>query len=111
MMNTWRMRWPRALAGAPTASARPSATSAPTADRKTVRLTGLDCRTPGPGRTPVLPPLPRRRALFEERLHALLDVLGRERQRKLRAQEVERVGERHVLLAEHRVLAELHQHG
>ena len=40
--------------------------------------------------------------------HALDDVLGRQRQRELRAQVVERVGEGHVQLAEHRVLAEPH---
>src|SRR5919109_3055280 len=53
---------------------------------------------------------PVRLALLEERLHALLDVLGRERDRELRAEEVERVLERHVELPVHRVLAELHQH-
>src|SRR5215207_2358778 len=54
---------------------------------------------------------PLRRALLEERLHALLDVLGGERQGELRAQEVERVLEGHVELPVHRVLAELHHHG
>ena len=38
------------------------------------------------------------------------DVLGREGQRELAAQELERVVERHVLLAVHRVVAEPHQH-
>src|SRR5919198_3420931 len=52
---------------------------------------------------------PVRLALLEERLHALLDVLRRERDRELGAEEVERVLERHVELAVHRVLAELHQ--
>jgi hypothetical protein len=54
------------------------------------------------GRPPRLP-------LLEERLDALLDVLGRERERELRAQEVERLLEGHVLLAVHRVLAHPHQ--
>src|ERR671923_566147 len=54
---------------------------------------------------------PVRLALLEERLHALLDVLRRERDRELRAEEVERLVERHVELAVHRVLAELHQDG
>ena len=49
-------------------------------------------------------------ALLEERAHALVHVLGRERERELRLQEGQRVGERHVLLAEHRVLAQPHQH-
>src|SRR5262245_49521907 len=49
-------------------------------------------------------------ALLEERLHTLLDVLGREGDRELGAQVVERLVERHVELAVHRVLAELHQH-
>src|SRR4051812_29414730 len=57
------------------------------------------------------PPLPHRLPLVEEGLHALLDVLGREGDRELRAQEVERVGERHVLGAEHRVLAHAHEDG
>src|SRR3954468_21353470 len=53
---------------------------------------------------------PVRLALLEEGLHALLDVLRRESDRELRAQEVERLVERYVQLAIHRVLAELHQH-
>src|SRR5436309_789662 len=40
--------------------------------------------------------LPLRLAFFEERLDALLHVLGRERDRQLRAQEVQCVRERHV---------------
>ena len=47
-------------------------------------------------------------ALLEERGHALDRVLGRELDRKLRPQVIDRVGERHVELAPHRVLAELH---
>src|SRR4051812_48301601 len=51
------------------------------------------------------PPAPHRVALLEEGLDALLDVLGREGDRQLRAQEVDGLEEGHVLLAEHRVLA------
>ena len=47
-------------------------------------------------------------ALFEERRDALDRVLGRELDRELRAQVVERLDQRHVELAPHRVLAELH---
>ncbi|KKN26334.1 hypothetical protein LCGC14_0875850 [marine sediment metagenome] len=47
---------------------------------------------------------------FEKCLYALHDVLGRHRQRKLRAQVLERVGKGHVLLAVHGVAAEAHQH-
>jgi len=49
-------------------------------------------------------------AFFKERLDTLEDVFGGEGQRELRAQELERVVERHVLLAVHRVVAEAHQH-
>src|SRR5690606_38858130 len=52
--------------------------------------------------------LPLRFALLEERGHALDRVLGLELDRQLRAQERERVGERHVHLAPDRVLAEPH---
>src|ERR687897_3403951 len=58
-----------------------------------------------------LPARPLGLALLEECLHTLLDVLRREGERELRAEEVERVLERHVELPVHRVLAELHQHG
>src|SRR5438270_11152449 len=54
---------------------------------------------------PPLPALPLRLALFKERADAFLNVLGGEGDRQLRAQEVERVRKRHVLLAEHGVLA------
>src|SRR5215203_1397638 len=53
---------------------------------------------------------PLRVAFLEEGGDSLDDVLGREGERKLRAQELERVVERHVLLAVHRVVAEPHQH-
>src|SRR6185436_16240250 len=53
---------------------------------------------------------PVRLALLEEGRDALLDVLGRERDRQLLAQEVERLVERHVELPVHGVLAELHEH-
>src|SRR5579871_5950815 len=52
--------------------------------------------------------LPLRIALLEERPHALLNILGGEGDRELRADEVERLEERHVELAEHRVLAQAH---
>src|SRR5262249_55323556 len=47
--------------------------------------------------------------VFRERLDALLDVLCREGERELRAQELERVVQVHVLLAVHRVVAQAHQ--
>src|SRR4029079_6232999 len=56
------------------------------------------------------PPLPVGLPLPEEGLEHLLDVLSREGQRELAAQELEAVVERHVLLAVHGVVAELHQH-
>jgi hypothetical protein len=49
------------------------------------------------------------RAFFEEGGDSLAQVVGREGQRELRAQELERVVDRHVPLAVHRVVAELHQ--
>src|SRR5215207_9371224 len=53
---------------------------------------------------------PLRVAFLEEGGDALDDVLGREGEGELGAQELERVVERHVLLAVHRVVAEPHQH-
>ena len=55
-------------------------------------------------------PFHSRLALLEERAHALHDVLGRLSERELCAQVVERVVERHVELAAHRVLAQAHDH-
>src|SRR5919106_716972 len=60
--------------------------------------------------SPPSAPLPLRFALLEERRDALLDVLGREGQGELGAEELERVIEPHVLLAVHRVVPEPHQH-
>src|SRR4051794_11062147 len=48
-------------------------------------------------RTSTSAPLPLRLTLLEEGLDALLDVLGGEGDGQLRAQEVDRVGEGHVL--------------
>src|SRR3954462_3579514 len=53
---------------------------------------------------------PLRVAFLEEGGDPLDDVLGREGEGELRAQELECVVERHVLLAVHRVVAEPHQH-
>src|SRR5436853_1176677 len=53
---------------------------------------------------------PLRVAFLEEGGDALDDVLGREGEGELGAQELERVVESHVLLAVHRVVAEPHQH-
>src|ERR1700742_5375080 len=53
--------------------------------------------------------LPFRLAFLEEGHDALAQVVGGEGERELRAQELERVVERHVLLPIHRVVSELHQ--
>src|SRR6476659_2628353 len=53
---------------------------------------------------------PLRVAFLEEGGDPLDDVLGREGERELGAEELERVVERHVLLAIHRVVAKPHQH-
>src|SRR5215207_3509409 len=53
---------------------------------------------------------PLRVAFLEEGGDPLDNVLGGEGERELGAEELERVVERHVLLAVHRVVAEAHQH-
>src|SRR5215210_7275259 len=88
-----------------TSGARISTPSGAPGKRSAVRQRSATSETPTRSAT-----RPVRLALLEERLHALLDVLCRERDRELGAQEVERVLERHVELSVHRVLAELHQH-
>ena len=74
----------RRRAAAPAAAPAPRRPRAPPGVRSDVRQRSATTRRRSPAR-------PLRLALLEERLHALLDVLGRERDRQLRAQEVERV--------------------
>src|SRR4051794_40900859 len=95
--------------GAACPGARPAHRPAPRRPRRPPargRTSGTAAR-PGAGRSS---PRPLRIALLEERLDALLDVLGGERDRQLRAQVVQRVLEGHVHLAVDRVLAHPHQH-
>src|SRR3954463_14816133 len=99
----YRGSTPRAPA---TSGARISTPRGAPAKRSAVRQRSATTETPTRSAS-----RPLRLALLEEGLHTLLDVLGRERDRELRAQEVERLVERHVELPVHGVLAELHQHG
>src|SRR4051795_12160734 len=97
-----RASTPRAPA---TSGARISIPRGAPAKRSAVRQRSATTETPTRSA-----PSPPGIALLEEGRDALLDVLRRECDGELRAQEVERLVKRHVELPVHRVLAQLHEH-
>src|SRR5207302_497418 len=72
------------------------------------RAAGGSIRRWSASRWPLSVPRPVRLALLEEGLDTLDGVVGRELDRELRLEELQCVLEAHVLLPEHRVLAEPH---
>src|SRR5262249_51670768 len=102
-----------ARVAAPTASNTRSSTAATTSSSTSRRCRRGSAPSPprSKGSSPhTSPPLPLRIALLEERGDPLDQVLGREGERELGAQELERVLEGHVLLAVHGVVAKPHQY-